>query len=144
MSETERPPRPKPTPSRDSAFFWQGVAEGQLLAQCCSGCARLRHPPRPMCPHCGSTEWQPTPLSGRGSVHSWIEPLHPKLPFFEEPLLVALIDLEEGPRLLSNLCEVDPEEVTTGMEVEVFFIPSQEGAEDDQPVHQFRPRRRTP
>ncbi len=94
-----------------------------------------------MCPSCGSSQWEALALSGRGTVHSWIEPVHPKLPFFEEPLLVALIDLEEGPRLLSNLCDIDPENVKNGMPVEVFFVPSDEGAEDDQPVHQFRPRK---
>ena len=62
-------------------------------------------------------------------MHSWIEPIHPKLPFFEDPLLVALIDLKEGPRLLSNLCDVKPEDVITGMEVEVFFVPSEPGGE---------------
>ena len=141
MSESPRLPRPKPTPSRDSAFFWEGVSEGKLLAQQCSNCHALRHPPRPMCPSCGSTQWEALTLSGHGTVHSWIEPVHPKLPFFEEPLLVALIDLEEGPRLLSNLCDVKPEDVITGMEVEVFFVPSDPGAKEDQPVHQFRPRK---
>jgi hypothetical protein len=127
--------RPAPTPSRDSAFFWDRVQRGQLVGQRCAGCSKLRHPPRPMCPHCRSFEWEELSLSGRGTVHSFIAPVHPPLPMFEPGYLVALIDLDEGIRLLSNLCDVRPEDVQIGMAVEVFFV---ETAEDGR-VHQFRP-----
>ncbi len=129
------PSRPAPTPSRDSAFFWAGVARGELLGQRCSGCGRLRHPPRPVCPHCRSLNWEAVPLSGRGAVHAWIKPVHPPLPMFDEGFLVALIDLDEGIRLLSNLCQVDAADVEIGMPVEVFFVPTADGGA----VHQFRP-----
>ena len=128
--------RPEPTPSRDSAFFWDGLREGKLLGQRCGGCEKLRHPPRPVCPDCGSLEWEATPLSGRGRVHAWIKPVHPPLPMFEEGYLVALIELEEGIRILSNLCDVAPEDVENDMPVEVFYITLNEG---DACLHQFRP-----
>ena len=121
MSEAPPFPRPLPTPSRDSAFFWEGAARGELLGQRCDGCRRYRHPPRPMCPHCGSLRWRALPLSGLGRVHAWIRPVHPPLPMFEPGLIVALIDLDEGLRLLSNLRGAAPEEVATGLRVEVFF-----------------------
>ncbi len=91
-----------------------------------------------MCPHCGSLEWTAVPLSGRGRVHAWIKPVHPPLPMFDPGYLVALIELDEGIRLLSNLCEIAPEEVQNDMEVEVFFVDvSDRGAR----IHQFRPVR---
>lgn len=129
--------RPAPTPSRDSAFFWEGVARGVLLGQRCSGCRTFRHPPRPRCPRCASFDWQAVPLSGRGTLHSVVKPVHPPLPLFEDGFLVALIELEEGGiRLLSNLCDVSLAEAEIGMAVEVFFAPTAEGG----CVHQFRPR----
>ena len=128
--------RPEPTPSRDSAFFWDGLREGKLLGQSCGGCGKLRHPPRPVCPDCGSLEWEAIPLSGRGRVHAWIKPVHPPLPMFEEGYLVALIELEEGIRILSNLCDVAPEDIENDMPVEVFYITLNEG---DACLHQFRP-----
>jgi uncharacterized OB-fold protein len=132
-----KPLRPEPSPSRDSAFFWEGLREDKLLCQSCEGCETLRHPPRPMCPHCGSLKWSPVTLSGRGRVHSWIKPVHPPLPMFGENHHVALIELEEGIRLLSNLCDVATEEIRNEMAVEVFYIPLND---DGARLHQFRPR----
>ena len=127
--------RPAPMPSRDSAFFWEGCEREVLLAQRCSGCGAFRFPVRPMCPHCHSLDWDAVACSGRGTVHSWAKPVHPPLPMFEPGYLVALIDLEEGIRMLSNLCDVAPEDVRNGMEVEVFFT----ATAGDKKVHQFRP-----
>ncbi len=134
MSAAE-PQRPPPTPSRDSAFFWEAVQRGALVGQRCAGCHAFRHPPRPMCPRCQSLDWEAVELSGRGTVHSFIQPVHPPLPMFEPGYLVALIDLEEGIRLLSNLCGVTREEAEVGMAVEVCFAATADGKQ----VHQFRP-----
>ena len=130
--------RPAPIATRNSEFFWEGAAHGVLLAQRCSGCGRFRHPPRPLCPHCHGLAWEATPLCGRGRVHAWVVPVHPPLPMFPDPLIVALVDLEEGIRMLSNLCEVAAREVATGMAVEVCFAPTARG----RAVPQFRPRSR--
>ena len=75
-------------------------------------------------------------LSGRGTLHSWIKPVHPRLPTFPDDYWVALVDLEEGVRLLSNLCEVELEEIENDMPVEVCFAPTTEGGR----IHHFRPR----
>lgn len=128
--------RPQPRPSRESAFFWEGAERGVLLGQRCASCKKLRHPPRPMCASCQSVDTEVVELSGRGTVHSWMKPVHPPLPMFEPGYLVALIDLEEGIRLLSNLCEVTQEKVTNGMPVEVFFAPTAGG----KAVPVFRPQ----
>jgi len=102
MSETPLQ-RPAPRGSRDSAFFWEGCKRGVLLGQRCAACGVFRHPPRPMCPHCQSLEREEVELSGHGTLHSWCKPVHPPLPMFDPGTLVALVDLEEGPRVLSNL-----------------------------------------
>jgi uncharacterized OB-fold protein len=121
--EPAKPPalRPRPAQSRDNAFFWQGVREGRLLIQRCAGCGRLRHPPGPMCPSCHSLEWTTQRASGRGRVYSFVVAHHPPVPPFEYPNLIALIELEEGTRLVSNLVGVDPADAAIGMPVEVVF-----------------------
>jgi len=136
MSQDEtRWERPAPLPSRNSQFFWDAVEREELLGQRCTNCHAFRHPPRPMCPHCLDVSWEGVPLSGRGTVHSWMLPVHPRLPMFEYPLICVLVDLEEGIRIFSNLYECAPEEVENGMPVEVFFVPTR----DDKKVPVFRP-----
>jgi uncharacterized OB-fold protein/acyl dehydratase len=127
--------RPRPAQSHDSAFFWEGVAQRELRIQRCKGCAKLRHPPGPMCPHCHSLEWDYARASGRGRVFSYVVAHHPPIPPFEYPNLIALIELEEGTRLVSNLCDVAPHDVTIGMPVEVFYAHFDDGLV----LPQFRP-----
>ena len=136
-ADSQAVPRPAPNASRNSAFFWEGCKRGVLLVQRCAECAELRYPPRPMCPNCQSLEHEEIELSGRATLHSWAKPVHPLLPMFELGYLIALVDLEEGPRLLSNLCDVAPEDIEIGMPLEVFFVETAEAGA----VHQFRPRR---
>jgi uncharacterized OB-fold protein len=110
-----------PSTTADSQFFWDGVKEGRLLIQRCAACGALRHPPRPMCPHCHSLAWDTVESSGRGTVYSFVMPRHPRFPFFEDDYIVALIELEEGTRLVSNVIDVGPENVQIGMAVVVRF-----------------------
>jgi uncharacterized OB-fold protein/acyl dehydratase len=111
--------RPRPAISDDTRFFWEGVERGELLVQRCAACGELRHPPRPMCPRCRSLDWDAVRASGRGTVHSYVVPHHPRLPAFPERYVVALVDLEEGTRLVTNLIGVAPEDVCIGMAVEL-------------------------
>jgi uncharacterized OB-fold protein len=127
-----------PTTTPDTKFFWDGLRDGKLLIQRCTGCRALRHPPRPMCPRCNSLEWDAIEASGRGTVYSFVMPRHPPWPWFEgQTYVVALIELEEGTRILSNLRDVDPAAVTIGMPVEAFV----ERFDSGVALHQFRPRR---
>src|SRR5262249_24650494 len=130
--------RPDPIESRDSAFFWEGAARGELLAQACTTCGALRHPPRPMCPRCHGVERKEVRLSGRGVVYSWIVPRHPAPVGFTEPPVVALVELEEGIRIVSNVVGAAPGEVRQGLAVEVAFEPTRGG----KAVPVFHPRRR--
>jgi uncharacterized OB-fold protein len=122
-----------PNPWRDDEFFWAGVQEGRLLIACCAKCSNLRHPPSPMCPVCGSLEWTAKQSSGRGSVHSWIVSHHPTASD-DVPRIVALVELEEGVRLVSNLQGVSADDVRNDMAVEVTFAEI-----DGVKLPQFRP-----
>jgi len=122
-----------PTVDHDDEFFWNGVAEGRLLVRRCAQCQRLAHPPSPMCPWCGSLEWDVRELSGRGTLHSWIVSRHPSEPD-DVARIVALVELDEGVRLVSNLVGIDAAEVENGMPVEVLFAEV-----DGVALPQFRP-----
>jgi uncharacterized OB-fold protein len=107
-----------PVPSRDDEYFWQAVAESRLVARRCINCHALQHPPAPMCPHCQSLEFDIEELSGRGVIHSWIVSRHPSVPD-SDSRIVALIDLDEGIRMVSNIAAEPGTPVRTGMAVEV-------------------------
>lgn len=123
------PPRPEP----DDAYFWDGVAEHQLLLQRCADCGELRHPPGPMCGNCHSTEWDTQPATGRAQLHAWIQSQHPTQRD-AAPRVVALVDLEEGVRFLSNLSGAELPDIANGMAVELFFAEV-----DGVLLPQFRP-----
>ena len=127
--------RPAPTVTDDSAVFWEAAAEHRLVAQRCAGCGALRHPPRPMCPHCHSLDHDAVELSGRGTLYSYAVLHHPQHPAFDYPVVAALVDLDEGVRLVSNLVEVDPADIRIGMRLQVMFSPTA----DDRAVPVFRP-----
>src|SRR6266849_363576 len=98
--------RPAPILTDDNQFFWD-AREGRLVAQRCS-CGQLRHPPRPMCPECHALDQEVVDLSGRGVVYSYALLHHPQNPMFEYPVVAALVDLDEGVRMVSNIVDVDP------------------------------------
>ncbi len=127
--------RPRPAISPDTAFFWEGAARGELLIQRCTACGTLRHPPRPMCGECGSLDWNTLKASGRGTVYSFVVYHHPPVPAFDIPYVVALIELEEGTRLVSNVVGIPTDAVRIGMPVEVSF----ETVDDDLILPMFRP-----
>ena len=129
-----RPPRP--TMDQNSAFFWEGVEKGELRIQRCSACKELRHPPRPMCPHCTSLDSDYVLSSGNGEVYSFIVHHHPPVYGFETPFAIALVELEEGTRIVGNLPGVPPEKVEVGLPVEVSFV----RVDDEWTLPQWRPR----
>jgi uncharacterized OB-fold protein len=128
--------RPAPILTADNEFFWRAAVEHRLVAQACGSCGALRHPPRPMCPHCASIEWVAVELSGRGSVYSFAILHHPQSPMFDYPVIAALVDLDEGIRMVTNLVELSPDDVEIGLPVQVAF----EATADGVAVPVFRPR----
>jgi uncharacterized OB-fold protein/acyl dehydratase len=127
--------RPRPGITHDGRFFWEGLEQGRLLIQRCVSCGRLRHPPGPMCPWCQSLEWNALEASGRGTVYSYVVAHHPPVPPFEYPNLIALVELEEGTRLISNLVGADRDDVEVGMPVVCEIVE----VEPDFWLHRFRP-----
>lgn len=114
------PPRPIITP--DTAHYWEGLNKREVLIQKCSSCGKLRHPPGPMCPSCRSLDWHTIKAGGKGTIHSFTIIHQPKLPGFDYPLPVVLVDLEEGVRLLANLIDADPAEVAVGRAITLDFV----------------------
>jgi uncharacterized protein len=111
-----------PCSNQDFDFFYQGLERQQLLVQACSGCGQLRNPPSPGCGDCGSLDWTAKPLSGRGSVYSYVIHHYPPLPGFDTPHPIILAELEEGIRFLGALRADQREAVAIGQPVEVEFI----------------------
>jgi uncharacterized OB-fold protein len=127
--------RPRPVMDPDTSFFWAGVDAGELRIQRCVRCKVLRHPPRPMCSSCNSLDWDWIVSSGHGIVYSYVVHHAPPMPGMAGPFVVALIELQEGTRLVSNIIEVDPSTVFIGMEVEVVV----ERVQPDLTLPLFRP-----
>ena len=115
--------RPVPTPSIQSQPFWEGCAWGELLLQRCKSCQTVWHPPSPLCPSCFSTDYEWAPASGKGTVYTFSVIHHPFRRVWEPfvPYTLAVIELAEGPKLLSNVIDIAPDDVQVGMAVEVTF-----------------------
>lgn len=119
--------RSRPVINRDNAGFWEGVASHRLLIQRCTACDTLRFPWLPGCNACGSPDWDTVEASGEGTVFSHVVMHHPSFPAFSEdgeggPYAVALIELAEGVRMVSNVIGVPCDKVRVGMPVRVEFL----------------------
>ncbi len=112
---------PKPPAVEENKGFWDGVKNGKLVFQRCKECDTWVHPPRPACPGCRSLEKEWVPSSGKGTVHSWVVYQEAPHPGFVAPYAVVLVELEEGVRLISNLVDVELDEIQIGITVEVVF-----------------------
>jgi uncharacterized protein len=122
--------KPRPEPDTESAPFWNGVRQHKLLVQECARCGTRRFPATTYCAHCQSGESRWIECTGRGEVFSWVVVRHPvpKETYANEvPYVVALITLDEGPRLVSNIVGCDPHAVEAGMRVKVRFEDQSDG-----------------
>lgn len=114
----------------DTQPFWDAAREHRLVACQCASCGHFRMPPSPFCPECQSTDKNWPELSGRGSVFSF-SVVH-GIPGLPDIILVAIIvDLEGAPgaRIVSNLIDVEPADVSIGMPIQVGFVPVADGYE---------------
>ena len=119
------PERPMPAPTRDSQPYWDGLREGRFVLQHCAACGKVRHYPRPVCPHCFSmeTRWEAAPLSGK--VHTWTVCHHPFNFFFKQmaPYIVALVDMDAGVRINAPLTGLAETDLGVGRRVRLGFEP---------------------
>jgi uncharacterized OB-fold protein len=119
--------RIKPPRGHDNAWWWDMAEQGKLGIQRCLGCQTLRHPPRPMCGDCRSTEWDAVEASGRGTICSYTVLTHPRFPGYQYPLIIILVDLEEGTRFTSQLVGCEPAQVDFGQPVEMVIHKDPDG-----------------
>ena len=126
--------RPKPTP--ETRHFWEGCREGRLLLQRCRETGRAYFPPRPFSPFTGSRDVEIFAASGRATLYSYVIH-HREVPGFTPPYAIAVVELEEGPRMMSNItgCPQTPEALILDMELEVVFRP----LDDEITLPLFRP-----
>ncbi len=109
-------------PTPETQHFWDGTLEGELRLQRCDDCAHTYFPPRPFCPKCASRSVQIAVASGRATLHACVINHRPG-PGFDEPHSIAVVELEEGPRMMSNIvdCEQTHDALPLDMPLEVTF-----------------------
>lgn len=126
-----------PTPDNETRPFWDAAREGKLLIKQCNSCDRFHFYPRPFCPRCWNDDVEWTEASGRGTLYTWSVVHVNDLPPFPErvPYVAAIVELEEGPRIMTNIVDCEFDALRIGMPVEVTFRP----ASDEFTLPLFRP-----
>jgi hypothetical protein len=131
--------RPRPNPTRFTEPFWEGTRRGVLLVQRCRACGDWRWTPQLACPRCWSEDAEWAETRGRGTVYSYTAVVHRAVDpaRFRTPYVLAVVQLDEGPHLLTNIVECDPDAVHIDMPVAVRF----ERLDDEFVVYPFAPAR---
>jgi uncharacterized OB-fold protein len=132
------PKRLVPDPTPETREFWEGAKRGELRIQRCRACTRAYFFPRPFCPRCSSGDVEWFTASGRGRLYSYVIS-HRPAPGFQDwtPYVIAIVELEEGPRMMSNIVGVEPEpgNLPVGLPLQVHW----ERLTDDVAIPLFRP-----
>jgi len=130
--------KPVPAASPESAPFWKAAKEHRLLIPRCRRCQKFWFPPSRLCPHCLSDDAGWETVSGRGKIYSFVVFHRVYHPAFagEVPYVVAIVELEEGPRMLTNIVGVPIDQVRCNMPVEVVF----DDVSSEVAVPKFTPR----
>ena len=128
---------PVPVPTPETEHFWAGTRVGELRLQQCIDCQTTYFPPRPFCPICASRAIEIVCASGRGSLASYVINQRPH-PAFDGPYAIALVELEEGVRMMSNLLNIEqtPDALILDMPLQVTLQP----LSDDIVLPYFEPR----
>ena len=123
----KEPQRALPQPTPETQHFWDGTRAGELRLQRCDACRETYFPPRPFCPKCASRAVSVVRASGRATLHSYVINERPA-PGFIAPYAIAVVKLEEGPRMMSNIveCPQTPEALVLDMPLQVVFQPMSE------------------
>jgi uncharacterized OB-fold protein len=132
--------RPRPAINRDNQFLYDGYRAHELRLPRCNGCGHVFFPPSPRCAECGSFDMGYVVSSGRGTVYSHVAVHHPQVPGFRYPLVVGVVELDNGTRFVADLVGVTSAQVAVGMPVEVEWLDL-----DEHSLPQFRastPQRR--
>lgn len=119
----ERPRTDLPTIEDESRPFWDAAREGRFLVARCDACGTVHHYPRPFCPSCWSEDVSWQEASGRATVYTWstvfvndLNPFNTRVPY-----VAAVVELEEGPRVMTEIVDCEPADLSIGMPVEVAY-----------------------
>jgi uncharacterized protein len=136
MKKMAEPARARPKPTPETQHFWDGTKSGELRLQRCDACANVYFPPRPFCPSCASRKVSIFKASGKAKLYSYVIH-HRPVPGFTPPYAIAVVELDEGPRMMSNIvdCPQTPEALELDMKLEVAF----EKLDDSITLPLFRP-----
>jgi uncharacterized OB-fold protein len=134
--EEFRMPKPLPTPSECSKPFWDACQKQELVLQKCADCGFYRFPPSLLCPRCMSSNCQWTEASGRGRIFTWQVTHSPFYPAWDTPYVVAIVELDEGPRMHTNIVDCNREDLHIDMPVELVF---QKIEDQDWYLPRFKP-----
>jgi uncharacterized OB-fold protein len=117
------PQRRLPSPTPETRHFWEGCNVGELRLQRCRACGDSYFPPRPFCPRCGDRDVEVYAASGRATLYSYVINHRPRPDMGAEPHSIAVVTLEEGPRMMTNIvgCPQTPEALELDMPLEVTF-----------------------
>src|ERR1700759_2046783 len=128
--------RARPVPTPETRHFWDGTAAGELRLQRCDDCSTAYFPPRPFCPSCASRNVSVFKASGNATLYSYVIH-HRPVPGFTPPYAIAVVELAEGPRMMTNIvnCAQTPEALQLDMKLEVVFEPQN----DSVTLPLFRP-----
>ena len=126
-----------PAPDHETQPFWDAAREGRLLIKHCDACAKYHFYPRPFCPHCWNETVEWVEASGRATLYTWSVVHRNDLPPFGErvPYVAAVVDLAEGPRMMTNIVDCEFDALEIGMQLEALFDP----ISDEVTIVQFRP-----
>ena len=126
---------PRPTP--ETQHFWDGCKQGKLILQRCKETGKAYFPPRPFSPFTGSKDVETFEASGKGRLYTYMINHRPARGFEDGPYAIAIVELEEGVRMMSNIvdCEQTPEALELDMPLEVVF----EEVTDEISLPKFRP-----
>jgi len=115
--------KPLPKPTKWSLPFWEGAKKHKLLLKRCTSCGHIDHPPYLYCTECMADEHEWINAAGKAILYAYaVNEYGVPFPFMPDlPYIVALVDLEEGPRMISNIVHCDPKELKNGMDLEVLF-----------------------
>ena len=129
--------RPLPPVDDDTRAYWAGLARGELLLQHCRDCGHVQFYQRQLCGRCLGPHVEHRAASGRGTVYSFSTVHRPPSPEFKDdvPYTVALVELAEGPRLISTLVDCPPASARIGLPVEIVF----DRVTDEITLPRFRP-----
>jgi uncharacterized protein len=120
-------PAPSPLVNAETKRFWDATREGRLLLTRCAGCATVIWYPRAFCPECQSFDVEWFEASGRGTIYSYTFNRRGQGDYRDLEYVLAYVELEEGPRVLTNIVDCGVEQVAVGQSVEVVFHPTQAG-----------------